>query len=578
MSEIQILDPYSRPLPPTEQRASYANPEEWMWEAFGGSRSTAGERVNAKKAMQVMVFFACVRNISEDIAKLPKKIRRELERGSENLPDHPVQLLLDEPNEETNCHVFWQTLVAHACVHHGGFAEIVRNGAGEPAELYILDPTSVTVMRSNTGKIVYRINGQGGYVYLAQKDVIHLHGLGHDGVSGYDIPSIANQLLGAAIALQKYRGSFFGNGATPTGTLEIPIALSKEAQTRLRDQFTERYMGSENAHKPLVLEEGLKWTQVSIDPERAQMDATTNITTADICRIFRMPPHKVQDLLRSTFSNIEHQGIEYVTDALDPWCDKLKHELQRKLLSKIERRSGVKVFINLKGIMRGDMAARAAFYQQLFNMGALTPNQICEYEDMNGYEGGDRYYVQLNLAPVDRLDEILDKQTAKPEPKPTQLPAPSPDPASAAYKAAVDARWREYTNDLEAAVLGVTSAARDGFTMLLANRIEDILRIEADKAQRAKDTPEFWEKHLLHIAQRMRDQIAAVAHGLGSQVDADALANEYAAAHIKASQEDIQGRDLTHWHSGERAKVAAKALLHRIEAAPKEEPCKNIAA
>ena len=543
-----IVDQYGRPI---ESRANLKDPPDWLRDSLTGySRSTAGEPVNPKIAMTVMAFFACVRNISEDIAKMPKAVRRKVNGRSEELPDHPVSRLLRNPSSEIDRHSFWQTYTAHALTNTGGFAEISYDGTGAPVELYLFDPTHINVLRSNqTNEIIYQITGLPRSMALRRNKILHYHGLGYDGVTGYVLPQLAKQLLGAAIALQKYRGSFFGNGANPAGILTHPATLSAGAAQRLRDQFEEDYAGSENANGIMTLEEGMTWTQVSIDPERAQMVDLTAITVEDICRMYRMPPHKVQHLARSTFSNIEHQNIEYDKDTLDPWVDRLRSELEFKLLRPEEREQGLYIHINMNALMRADTATRVAYFKDMYYMGAMSADDILRLEDRNPVDGGDRYFVQQNLIPADRVDDALDMKTKPPAGPPSTAPQEPPQ------------------NDARAAV-------RSAFCLILENWIGSLLTAELDRAKRAKDPGDFYARRQANLAKWAREQLQAVAIGMGIPGDVTAIADEYAACHCEQSRSDLETGKLNDWQNGNRARTWAEVLMGRVE----ELLCSNCAA
>lgn len=521
---INILDAYGRPV---EERANLKEPPDWLRDILVGTRSTSGESVNPKVAMTVMAFYACVRNISEDIAKLPKKIRQKNGNIRQDLNNHPVSRILRRPNEINDRHSFWQTIIAHALTYKGGFAEIVRDGAGRPTALYLLDPTSVNIVTDNvTGAPMYHITGMPPNMLMTQDRVLHIHGLGYDGVTGYTVPQLAKELLGASIALQKYRGAFFGNGAQPSGILTHPAALSDLAQERLRRQFKERFTGAENSHGILTLEEGMTWTQLSVNPENAQMVELTNVTVEDICRIYRMPPHKIQHLEKATFSNIEHQGLEYDRDTLDPWVDKLRSQIDFKLILPEEQDAGVSTYINMNALHRADIATRTQHYKDMYYLGAYNANRILDLEDENPVDGGDRYFVQQNLIPADMVDE----QFAS-EPEPVEPMAPD---------------------------------MRSSFTMIMERCISNILRVEADKAKRGRALPEFYQTHKKRVCDQVADYIRCVSVGLGKTVDAIGIADQYAAFHCIQSIGNVENGNLTTWHDGTRARDAAELIIEEI--------------
>lgn len=537
MSDSGILDAYGRPV---ETRASSSSVLDWLNQTYSmGEATTAGEHVSAHSAMTVMTFFACVRNISEDMAKLPKRVRQKKGRGHVDIIGHPLNKLFRRPNPETDAHTFWETLFAHACTTPGGYAEIIRDGAGRPVALYNLDPSTVRVMRSDkTGEILYHIRGMRQNEGLRQSAVLHIHGLGYDAISGYSLPQLASQLLGTAIAMQKYTGGFFGNGATPSGVLEHPAALGDEAAERLRRQFTKRYSGAANSHSILTLEEGMKWSQISTSPEDAQATSLTNVTVIDICRMFRMPPHKVQHLENAHYANIEQDNILYATDTLDGWRSRLKSEIEFKLMSDEELDNGVYLDVSLKALMRGDAAARTDFYREMFYLGAMSANDILELEDENPVEYGDRRFMQANLIPTDMVDDVLGDGSVD-----TVDPQDPADP----------------NEDTE-----TMARIREAFRLVFENKIKTFLNVEIDKAERSKISSEFYSTHKSHIKDHIIDVVRAAVSQLKPETSADDISIWYAAGHCERSMADISVNDITTWQDGTRARLAASAIMEKL--------------
>lgn len=528
---MKLFDAYGRVI---ESRASYKEPGDWLRDALtGGNTSTAGESVSSASALTVMAFFACVRNISEDIVKLPWSVRQQRGRTSVELPNHPVSRLIHRPSEEMSPHSFWETFVSHAIIYQNAFAERVNLNDGSE-RFALLDPTKARIVRHPvTDKLYVHVRGEmDSRDGLDIMQVINLHGLGPDGISGYSVSTLARELLGSAIALQKYRGAFFGNGAQPSGILTHPASLSDVAQERLRRQFKERYSGASASHSVMTLEEGMSWQQVSIDPERAQMVDLTHITVEDICRIFRMPPHKIQHLQNATFSNIEHQGLEYDRDTLDPWVQRLRSELNFKLFSERERAQGIGIHINLNALMRADIATRTAYFKDMYYMGAMSAADISELEDRPQPPQGDRYFVQANLVPADMVDKVL---MSKSTPAPVQ-------------------------ND---------SRMRDGLAAMLAGNISTLFKIEIDRAWKKTRTEaeSFYSdgERANYIRKRLRDSVVAAAHAMAADVDVDALINEYSAMHCAQSRCDIESGNIEHWTDGTRAATAARWILEQME-------------
>ena len=330
--------------------------------AFYMGGSSSGKVVTERSAMQMTAVYACVRILSEAIAGLPLHMYRyKDDGGKEKALDHPLYLLLhDEPNPEMSSFVFRETLMTHLLLWGNAYAQIIRNGKGEVVALYPLMPNKMTVSRDETGQLYYtyqksqeELPKDNTYtVTLHPSDVLHIPGLGFDGLVGYSPIAMAKNAIGLAIATEEYGSKFFANGAAPSGVLEHPGTI-KDPQ-RVRESWMSQFGGSANSNKIAVLEEGLKYTPISISPEQAQFLETRKFQINEIARIFRVPPHMVGDLEKSSFSNIEQQSLEFVKYTLDPWVVRWEQSIQRTLLTPEEKKTYFVKF-NVEGLLRGDI-------------------------------------------------------------------------------------------------------------------------------------------------------------------------------------------------------------------------------
>jgi HK97 family phage portal protein len=379
------------------------NPDLWLTNALSGSTTTSGERVDSEKALSLPAYFACIRCISEDVAKLPLITYRRLERGKERVPDDPVYSLLhDKPNRFMSSMVWRETMLHHALGWGNGYSEIVPNKGNGIQDLLPVHPFHVQI-KLDDDNLWYEVRDQAdGPRYLKQEQMFHLHGLGSTGHSGYSVLQYAAESIGLGIAAQKFGGSLFGNGIRPSGVLQHPGKLEKEARKNLRESYNSMHGGAENASKLMITEEGIEFKPLSIPPEEAQFLESREFQVSEIARWFRMPPHKIQDLKRATYSNIEQQSLEYVQDTLMPWMVRIEQEIQQKILG-----NGSDLFAEhlVTGILRGDQAARSTYYREQFNIGALSQNDIREFENMNPIEGGDTYYVPMNMVRTEDASE-----------------------------------------------------------------------------------------------------------------------------------------------------------------------------
>lgn len=372
---------------------------------FGGS--AAGKRVNERSAMQMTAVYSCVRILAEAVAGLPLHLYRYKEDGGkEKALDHPLYLLLhDEPNPEMSSFVFRETLMTHLLLWGNAYAQIIRNGRGEVMALYPLMPDRMAVDRDDKGQLYYEYTtsaddapiSKGSIVRLKPSDVLHIPGLGFDGLVGYSPIAMAKNAIGLAIATEEYGSKFFANGAQPSGVLEHPGTI-KDPQ-RVRDSWMSQFGGSANSNKIAVLEEGLKYTPISISPEQAQFLETRKFQINEIARVFRVPPHMVGDLEKSSFSNIEQQSLEFVKYTLEPWLVRWEQSIQRTLFSADEKKRYF-VRFNVEGLLRGDYASRMNGYAVGRQNGWMSANDIRELENLDripAEEGGDLYLINGNM-------------------------------------------------------------------------------------------------------------------------------------------------------------------------------------
>ena len=389
--------------------------------AFYFGSTTSGKAVTERSAMQMTAVYSCVRILAEAVAGLPLHLYRYKEDGGkEKALDHPLYLLLhDEPNPEMSSFVFRETLMTHLLLWGNAYAQIIRNGKSEVIALYPLMPNKMTVSRDETGQLYYTYQKSveevpktnDFLVKLHPSDVLHIPGLGFDGLVGYSPIAMAKNAIGLAIATEEYGSKFFANGAQPSGVLEHPGTI-KDPQ-RVRESWMTQFGGSGNANKIAVLEEGLKYTPISISPEQAQFLETRKFQINEIARIFRVPPHMVGDLEKSSFSNIEQQSLEFVKYTLDPWVIRWEQSIQRRLLSSEEKKRYFMKF-NVEGLLRGDYQSRMSGYATARQNGWMSANDIRELENLDRIsteDGGDLYLVNGNMLPLSKAGAFADTTT-----------------------------------------------------------------------------------------------------------------------------------------------------------------------
>ena len=372
--------------------------------SFLFGRTTSGKPVNERTAMQTTAVYACVRILAEAVASLPLHVYEYQDDGGKKLVhDHPLYYLLhDEPNPEMTSFVFRETLMSHLLIWGNAYAQIIRDGAGRVLGLYPLLPDKMDVQRDDRGNIYYVYSRNSdenpmfkeyGDIRLKAEDVLHIPGLGFDGLIGYSPIAMAKNAVGMTLACEEYGASFFANGANPGGVLEHPGVLKDPS--KVRESWNSVYLGVNNAHKIAVLEEGMKYQQIGIPPEEAQFLETRKFQINEIARLYRIPPHMVGDLDKSSFSNIEQQSLEFVKYTLDPWVIRWEQSLQRSLLLPGEKG---KYFIklNVDGLLRGDYQSRMNGYAVGRQNGWFSANDIREMENMNPIpdeQGGNLYLI-----------------------------------------------------------------------------------------------------------------------------------------------------------------------------------------
>ena len=381
--------------------------------------TASGKRVTEQSAMTMSSVYACVRILSEAVASLPLHLYRYKEDDSkEKATDHPLyQVLHDEPNPEMTSFIFRETLMSHILLWGNAYAQIIRNGKGEVIALYPLMPDRMSVDRDENGQLYYQYTR--GFdeapqvkniVRLAPYDVLHIPGLGFDGLIGYSPIAMAKNAIGLAMATEEFGSKFFANGAQPSGVLEHPGVIKDPS--RVRESWMSTFGGSANANKVAVLEEGMHYTPISISPDAAQFLETRKFQLDEIARIFRIPPHLVGDLEKATFSNIENQSLDFVKYTLDPWVSRWEQAIRRSLLAESEKGRYFAKF-NVDGLMRGDYKSRMEGYATARQNGWMSANDIRELENLDKIppeQGGDLYLVNGNMLPLEKAGSFYENK------------------------------------------------------------------------------------------------------------------------------------------------------------------------
>lgn len=374
-----------------------------QWVELGlTSRVASGISVTENSALTSSAVFGCVRVLAETVASLPLIVYQRVGEGKERAPDHYLyNLLHDRPNEFMTSFEFRETLMGHLTLWGNAYTEIEYDARGRTRQLWPLRPDRMLrVEMTADGRRAYQyMLPSGETVWLSDNNVWHLRGFGGDGLNGYSVIRLMRESIGLGLAAESFGARFFGNDARPGGILEHPGVLGEEAHKRLRESWESRHGGLSGSHRVAILEEGLQYKQIGIPPEDAQFLETRRFQVIEIARAFRVPPHMLGDLERATFSNIEHQSIDFVVHTIRPWLVRWEQSIQQRLMLAEERERFYAEFL-VDGLLRGDTQTRYQAYAVGRQNGWLSANDIRELENMNPVEGGDVYLVPLNMVPA----------------------------------------------------------------------------------------------------------------------------------------------------------------------------------
>lgn len=593
---MTILD---RLLHPAETRSTLRDPDGWLIESLtGGSRSLSGQTVSPQNATGVSTYYAAMRAIAEDCAKLPLPLFERLEpRGKKRRPDLSLyRLIHDEPNPEMSSQTFRETLTGHAMGWGGGYAEIEWRGP-RPVALWPLDPTTVRIERESEKKgrrLVYvvRHGPRSTEVRVPARNIFHIHGLGFDGLTGYSVAKLAKQALGLAMATEKFGAAYFEQAGRPSGRLEFPNPVKPERVPALRKQFADACSGEANWHKTLVLEDGATWKPYSFPHDDAQWIESRQFSVEDIARWFRIPPHKIGHLLRATFDNIAEQSIEYVVDTLTPWLSRWEHEIWRKLIPRVDQS---RIFAEhvVEGLLRGDPEMQSKIFATGRQWGYLSANDVLELQNRNpiGPEG-DVYLSPVNMVPADMLGKVGQGNQGPPGP-----PGPPGTTGQAGRDGHNGSPGKPGTSGTDGPRGPQGEQGSPGRVVrqrlnvdshvaahlpLMTKAYVALLCIEADKAERANKrdklvewAAEYYGKYDIQVRGVLIEPVEAFCASLWAASRSEPMpeaasrmvasyTGDIVAEHIKQSQTDVADNDvdtvLAYWRDA-RPSVAARDTL-----------------
>jgi len=372
---------------------------------FGGERTITGRSMNDARALSVPAIYNAVSIISGDLATIPLKVYVRGDDGSRREENgHPLwDILTLEPQAMVTSTAWREATQGHVLLHGNGYSEITSDGSGKVTGLIPHSPTDVQRFDE-----VYKIVSENRFVHAA--NMLHIAGPGGNGVDGWSVIKLARENWALASALEESNARFIANASRPSGFLTTSEAMKPETLKKIKDLWGKRNSGLDSIGGTPVLDGGFTWQQVGLSAEDTQYIESRQFSVTDIARWFNLPPHKLKDLERSTFSNIESSAIEYVRGSLRPWAVRWEQTLNTRLLTRTERQRGVYISFNLEGLLRGDIQARTEAYRAQFDMGGLTPNELRALEDRNPIEGGDDAYVRLDMVKLSLAGEVTDDE------------------------------------------------------------------------------------------------------------------------------------------------------------------------
>lgn len=376
-----------------------------------------GVVVNSGAALRFTAVFAAIKILSENIASLPKTIKEKTGSGVKDATSHPAyRVLAVRPNDYQDRFQFWFTLVANVLSKGNGYAVIKFGDNGRPKSLHLVDPDCVDIVFTDGVKVFVVNNPDPDWAWLngtyLEHEMIHVMFFSRDGITGIDPVSYNAAAIGRGIATQKFSSEFYSRGGQIKGTLETDASLGDEEY----DKFMKHYHAAASNFETPLLEYGIKYKSIGIDPMAAQLIQSETLSIQDIARIFSIPPHLLAELSHATFSNIEQQNIFFGAYSLRPLCKRLEEQLELKLFTSAEYgRFSIK--FDLKGMMRGDDAARANYYTSGISAGWMTPNEAREQEGYAKLPGLDAPRMPLNTGYVDESGEVHNPNATEQNPE-----------------------------------------------------------------------------------------------------------------------------------------------------------------
>lgn len=395
-----------------------SDPKAWnpsLWNLMG-SQSVSGENVTEHSALTYSAVWCAINLYASTISTLPLHLLRQDAKKTIQATEKPLfDVLHSEANRYMTAQCFREVGIAHLLSWGNWYAEKVTDSLGRIQELWPITPHRVRP-RMVDGELVYRISLQGAPdVYLGRDKILHIPGLGFDGFQGYSVVAMARKSIGLGMAMETFGATYFGNGTHPGVVVTHPGKIGDVAYSNLKDALTSQYSGLGQAHRLMLLEEAMTIDKLGFAPEESQFLESRQFQIPEIARWFNLPPHKLKDLTKSSFNNIEAEQISFVTDSILPVAIRIEQALDMQLLTKDEKKRQKLYFRhNMEGLLRGSAKDRAEYYKTMLGYGIMTLNEVRAKEnlDPSSEEFADQLFVQLNMVPLSMLRAQLEKKTA----------------------------------------------------------------------------------------------------------------------------------------------------------------------
>lgn len=541
---MSIFDRFRRGRKAATDRATFRDDFGWLITSLTYGPNPSGETVNERTALGIAAYFASIRNISEDVAKLPRKVYETKTSDTRSRKEdraHRVRDLITNPNPHMTGFTFWQTILANALGYRAGYAEIVRNGLGDAVQLWPLDSSTVVPGVSRDGReLFYKVTVGGKETVIRSEDMFVIHGLGLDGYTGFSLAQVASTTLGSIQAGNTFRAAFFGNSLTPSGFFELPAEMSEPAVKNFNESMKLELRGAKKAHGAHVLPDGIKWNKGSIDPDKSQLLESGAFGIEEVARLFRMPPSKLQHMVNSSVrANIEQENTSYFVDTLSPWALRIEEEINRKLFSKKERGTHFVEHV-FNALMLADATARHDALAKGFATGLYTINDMLKIENMPLIgPKGDVRFVPHNLKTLDEALAPPPEPTPKPEDPPREPEEPPGEPE-------LEPKQRGPT---EEKTLSVNSHELKPIWRLFRRDFRKFANIEEERAMTAmlnnrldKWLKGFYPAHEGHVAKAITLYFDVLFTAIQIEADPEEMGRLMAKEYINESRErTIQG-------------------------------------